>query len=402
MDLHAEFLVSGSAKAEDEYAGFRKQAFREVNASRFPAQALPLPLREQMTRYDDGPRVATPDNKSLPAGYTYFGQIIAHDLSSFLLLGDAVTPSLEMRSLYGAGPVLNSYLYWYYPDRDDYTYTGVKFRLEEYFDPKNRAVYDVPRMNFLGNNPTAPKRFYGKRHYPLMGDVRNDQNFILSQLHVAWMRFHNAMAEIVHAKRPALDRRGLFRETRRLIILHYQYLIVYDYLKKLVGEARFPLLKDMLTNLTEDRFVLFEATKMPRLMPEFTSAAFRIGHSQVRSKYMLQIGEPRVPLYVPGRQVPDLRGFTTRRFRRSLDWRLFFQYPGALEPQMSKALDLHVARELAALIFENPRDTILWIATTGAPSSRLLTDMPISKRQAPVRPVTSTTHCGIICCKKPI
>src|SRR6185295_18627424 len=62
------------------------------------------------------------DNATVPAGFTYFGQFIDHDITfdptalqellvDPLALENFRTPMLDLDSLYGAGPAANPHLY---------------------------------------------------------------------------------------------------------------------------------------------------------------------------------------------------------------------------------------------------------------------------------------------------
>ncbi len=58
--------------------------------------------------------VAIPKNHHLPAGFTYLGQMIAHDISYNQMISSGQKPYLRLQSVYGAGPLLMPYLYAHY------------------------------------------------------------------------------------------------------------------------------------------------------------------------------------------------------------------------------------------------------------------------------------------------
>lgn len=111
-----------------------------------------------------------------------------------------------------------------------------------------------------------------------IGDSRNDENLILAQTHVAFLRLHNSF----------VDRGQDFEQARRSTVWHYQWLVINDYL---------PAIADAVTlaNVLADtaplyrRFLNARSTKLPAgslpIPLEFSAAAFRFGHSMVRGEY---------------------------------------------------------------------------------------------------------------------
>src|SRR5216117_2954418 len=155
------------------------------------------------------------DNPDIPAGFTYFGQFVDHDLTfdptSQLErdndpngLVDFRTPRFDLDSVYGRGPDDEPFMYE--PD-------GRHFQLG---DPMTQGgvragTFDLPRF----------------RGRALIGDKRNDENVIISQLHGIFLRFHNAVA--------ALNPAAGFAEVQRLVRWHYQWVVLHDFLPRVVG-----------------------------------------------------------------------------------------------------------------------------------------------------------------------
>lgn len=104
---------------------------------------------------------------------------------------------------------------------------------------------------------------------PQIGDSRNDENVIVTQLHVAFLRAHNAI----------VDRGFKFEEARKLLTRHFQWIIVNEFLEqiadpKIVRKIRF------------DGPRFFDPPAGSFFMPlEFSVAAYRFGHSKVRAAY---------------------------------------------------------------------------------------------------------------------
>jgi hypothetical protein len=166
------------------------------------------PEDDETSENEDDPE----ENRGISAGYTYLGQFIDHDLTfdpaSSLdkqndpdALEDFRTPRFDLDSLYGRGPNDQPYLY------ED---NGVRMLLGEplagskdHAGKVDKGTRDLPR-----NNPK------GGRARALIGDPRNDENVIVSQLHATMLRFHNsaerralALSMGGTARLPAHDRR---------------------------------------------------------------------------------------------------------------------------------------------------------------------------------------------------
>jgi hypothetical protein len=61
----------------------------------------------------------------------------------------------------------------------------------------------------------------------LCGDPRNDENTIIAQLHLAFLKAHNALVD-----------QGLgFAEARRMLRQHYQHLVIHDFLRRVADPA---------------------------------------------------------------------------------------------------------------------------------------------------------------------
>lgn len=102
-----------------------------------------------------------------------------------------------------------------------------------------------------------------------IGDPRNDENTIVAQLHLAFLRAHNKLA----------PRWGSFTQTRRVMRQHYQYLVIHDFLMQVADKK---IVKDILRDGTQ----FFKPSEGPFFMPlEFAVAGFRFGHTMVRSDY---------------------------------------------------------------------------------------------------------------------
>src|SRR6185436_12996193 len=76
-----------------------------------------------------------------------------------------------------------------------------------------KTNFDVPRIH----NPLDPA---ASSLSAVIGDPRNDENLIVSQLHHAMLRFHNKVVDDLVAKNFGGD---IFVEAKRLVTHHYQW-----------------------------------------------------------------------------------------------------------------------------------------------------------------------------------
>ena len=59
----------------------------------------------------------------------------------------------------------------------------------------------------------------------VIGDARNDENRVISQIQLAMIRFHNKVCDQVRADQ-GTSGHDLFEEARRLTMWHYQWCVV--------------------------------------------------------------------------------------------------------------------------------------------------------------------------------
>jgi hypothetical protein len=234
------------------------------------------------------------ENGSIPAGYTYLGQFIAHDISfdpvtSFDRRDDPDarrsmrTPRLDLDSIYGRGPVDQPYLY----ARDKVSFALGK-RLQHRETPL--VGFDLPRRYVPdtadGGDPAEA--------LALIGDPRNDENRITSQLHCLWMRFHNALCRRLQRDHPGMSHETRFFEAQRLTRWHFQYVVLMEYLPLIIGNDQAHDLYEMepapMGKASGVRFKpklhYYKPETKAYLPVEFSVAAFRFGHAMVRPSYL--------------------------------------------------------------------------------------------------------------------
>jgi hypothetical protein len=235
---------------------------------------------------------ADPGVSAIPAGYTYFGQFVDHDItldvsSSLDAATDANTinnmrsPALDLDSLYSRGPGLDPFLYAF-PSAG--SPTAVKFQLgtNTNVGPGGPSSTGAPGGMVTQSNFDVP-RVTGSQT-AIIGDPRNDENLIVVQFHHAMMRFHNAVVDLLLAASFAGD---LFAEAKRIVTHHYQWAVVHDFLKRICGVAA---VDNALASVVAP---VGSAFRMP---VEFAVAAYRFGHSMIRDTYFVNFNFPAATL----------------------------------------------------------------------------------------------------------
>ena len=248
------------------------------------------------------------------AGWPIFGQFVAHDITadrSILRshantseLRNARSPQLNLECLYGDGPTGNPFLY----QRDD------------------------PAKFLLGVDGADVQR--NAEGIAVIGDPRNDSHMLMSQLHLAMLKAHNAFVD--ESRRSGVPNDRAFDEAARQLRWHYQWIVLNEFLPALVEDT---LVKQVL----RDGPRWFHPAHGAFIPLEFADAAYRYGHSQIRHRYQLNLQTDPVPLF------PDLLGFRAVPHERTVDWALFFDAPGVTPAQRSKKIDGKLVRALIQL-----------------------------------------------------
>jgi hypothetical protein len=299
------------------------------------------------------PATDTPDdqeNPFVPAGYTYFGQLIDHDLtfdtrstletvpaglSSFP--SDERTPRLDLDCLYGLGPNSAPYMY----DEDGRLATN----------PVN--PFDLPRaaIRFKPDDPMS--------HRAIIGDPRNDENSIVCQLQLAFIQFHNAM--IAHFKQGGLSGSALFQAAQQEVRFTYQKVVVTDFLKRVVHKSVYDSFLHDYATKKDGAYKLYKKGDVRIALPlEFTGAAYRFGHSGIRNAYRLNEDFQRLIFNGADDAAESLVGFGDLPASHQIDWSLFLTgqlSPGEKASNPSKIGGQDVAPDKHRLQFAYKFDT---------------------------------------------
>ncbi len=221
-----------------------------------------------------------------PAGMTFFGQFVDHDitLDATSALGSRIepatipnvrTPALDLDCVYGAGPEASPHLY------------GAG-------DAKHFLVY--------GNATCAFDLARTKNGTALIGDPRNDENMVVSQIQANMIALHNILmakcledpafyADVKGCAHMGMssnawaenvpDRNMVFEEVRRFMRMHYQWVVWNELLPAFVDQAC----------LDEARQKDTFGKDAPIMPVEFSGAAYRFGHATTQPDYRLRTSD---------------------------------------------------------------------------------------------------------------
>ena len=345
--------------------------FPDAEAATFADDDL-VKLADKLTAGPDIPptsenEVDAEENTGISSVYTYFGQFIDHDLTldpasnlrekltkeQVKQLVDFRTPRFDLDNLYGRGPDDQPYLY-----RPD----GVRLLLGAPMsgNPHDSASADVPR----GPNGRA-----------LIGDPRNDENRIVSQLQSTMLRFHNAMADAMPG--------ASFDEIREAVRWHYQWVVINDFLPTIIQAHTvrevFPhLAHDVSIEVAPPCFSIAKLHGGLELMPvEFSVAAYRFGHSMIRPIYRINETIQRRQIFSTSADpAGDLGGMRPIPPDWAVDWQFFIDLdhgapfgsttdandPITRKPQPAYKIDTSLVNPLGllpAIVASNPSSLAL-------------------------------------------
>ncbi|MGQ0575191.1 MAG: peroxidase family protein [Pseudonocardia sp.] len=240
---------------------------------------------------------APPDPRNAPIApiHTYWGQFVDHDLTAgtdgdttisirdeplpplppaevTALLTNARNPALNLDSVYGDGPFARPVL----------------GKIAVPYQAGDRAKLEIGELSVAGGGGVVvPPVADRARDLPRVarvaqiGDSRNDENLVVAQLHLAFLRFHNNAVDWVRINEH--ERTGVgavFARARELTRWTYQWLCVHDFLTTVTSAGT---VDEVLAG--EGDLLGLAGRERPYMPLEFSVAAFRFGHSMIRGAY---------------------------------------------------------------------------------------------------------------------
>jgi hypothetical protein len=319
--LAANLSATGRTTSESDAGATLKSQFGYM----FPdLKPFDSPTNQELADLAQGmldPNKTSDDNPDpeMTSGYTYLGQFIDHDLTLDTTPPptSAVDPStltnhrtfkFDLDHLYGGGPKVSPKLY----DKD-----RKHLRLQ---DPNPNGVIDLPRKD----DGSA-----------ILVDARQDENEVLSQMHVAFIKMHNRLADTMP-----------FKQAQKTLILYYQAMVLQDFLPHNVSRTT---IDSILAN-PDQRYYQPDGYA-PYAPVEYSTAAYRFGHSQVRTGYKLNDTSGRINVFSSAG--PDLRGGRNIPAGRQIDWGNFLdEFTDAKDVahvNQSRKMDTKISKPLFVL-----------------------------------------------------
>ena len=157
-------------------------------------------------------------DSGIPAGYIFFAQFIDHDvtldatskLHGEPLSGEEIadlpnirSASLDLDCVYGFGPEASPH------------------------------IYDVDRPGRLALSPNGYDLARSPGGAALIGDPRNDENIFVSQMQLLFHRFHNKLYNERVFQETGSGEFNRFEKAQEAARYHYQWLVLFDFLKRL-------------------------------------------------------------------------------------------------------------------------------------------------------------------------
>ena len=245
------------------------------------------------------------DSSRITNGMAIFSQFLAHDITfesisklrgvhqPNFLVNDR-TFNLDLDCLYGQW----TQDFYYDKENKNKLLLGKRYEDEEL----SASWYDLQR---------------NQQAIAIIPDARNDENIIVSRMQVLFIEFHNKVVDLLERHEGKYS--STFLEARKIVTWCYQWLIIHEYLPKVVQPHIWEKAYRGKANIYTH----------PYYLPlEFSGAVFRLGHSQTRESNRINARSEK--------NLFDLGSF--EEMDEYVDWRYLFDF-GDEKVQHAKLID---------------------------------------------------------------
>lgn len=278
--------------------------------------------------------VKGPGDSDIPAAYTYFGQFLDHDITfdtTSSPLAELAEPGLRpLANLDGLLNARSARL-----DLDS-VYGGPR----DPADPAKMQVGPVTRLNGSAPPTLRPPGKSDANDLPrqprssdqetdraaIIGDPRNDENLIVAQLHTAFLKAHNTL----------VDEGMSFEDASAAMRRNYHSIVLGDFLTRVCDPG---VVQDVTAN--GPRFSRLDASAELFMPVEFSVAAYRFGHTMIRTLYDFNLNFEDAGLnllFTFTALSGQLGSFDTLPDNWIIQWERFLPIAGG-RPQMARTLD---------------------------------------------------------------
>jgi hypothetical protein len=251
-------------------------------------------MQKLALRIESEPR---PDDPGIPSGYTYFLQLVAHDIVHSTLaisrnaggtlgLANARRSPLRLETIYGGGPSECPSAYDINPNS-----FRKKLRLGRINGSDNGSACSRQEIARARAETDKPEAGYPE---PLVSDPRNDSHAILSQMVALAHHVHNGIVELIESATVNTATSDFVRDQHTFVAAQAALIMIYR------NRIRDDLLRRI---LHPDVACAYERGTVPILNNdpgldggywlaplEFTHGFFRFAHSMIRNRYTLSSG----------------------------------------------------------------------------------------------------------------
>ena len=169
----------------------------------------------------------------------------------------------------------------------------------------------------------------------MAGDIRAGENISLTAIQTLFVREHNRLADKISEANPNMSDEDIYQQARATVIAEIQSITFNEFLPALLGKQAI------------SRYQGYDATVNPTIANEFSTAAFRFGHSTLNDEIEFFDNE--------GRAVRDgvtlAQAFNNASFLEETGIDSLLKYDASTQAQ---EVDLQVVDSLRNLLFGAP------------------------------------------------